>query len=59
VIVWGCWDLFCPAAEQQVMLRLIRGSRLVEYADGGHAMHWEEPQRFARELARFVHSVAA
>jgi pimeloyl-ACP methyl ester carboxylesterase len=59
LIVWGRWDLFCPAAEQQAMLRLIRGSRLVEYADGGHAMHLEEPQRFARELARFVHSVAA
>lgn len=59
LIVWGRHDAFCCAAEQQAMLQLIRGSRLVEYADAGHAMHWEEPQRFARELARFVHFVAA
>lgn len=58
LIVWGRHDLFCPAAEQQAMLQLVRGSRLVEYAEAGHAMHWEEPQRFALDLARFVHSVA-
>jgi pimeloyl-ACP methyl ester carboxylesterase len=59
LIVWGRHDPFCPAHEQQAMLQLIRGSRLVEYADAGHAMHWEEPQRFARDLAHFVHTVAA
>lgn len=58
-IAWGRHDLFCAAAEQQALLRLIRGAHLVEYADAGHAMHWEEPQRFARDLADFVHSVAA
>lgn len=59
LIVWGRHDMFCSAAEQQAMLQLIRGARLVEYADAGHAMHWEEPQRFALDLTRFVHSVAA
>lgn len=58
-IVWGRHDAFCPAAEQQAMLQLIRGSRLVEYADAGHAVHWEEPQRFALDLGRFTQSVAA
>jgi len=58
-IVWGRHDMFCSAADQQDMLQRIRAARLVEYADAGHAMHWEEPQRFARELAHFAHSVAA
>lgn len=57
-IVWGRHDRFCPASEQQSMLQRVRGSRLVEYAGAGHAMHWEEPQRFAADLARFARSVA-
>ncbi|HMM86390.1 alpha/beta hydrolase [Azohydromonas sp.] len=56
--VWGRHDAVCPAAEQQAMLQVIGGLRLVEYADAGHAMHWEEPQRFAPDLARFTQSVA-
>jgi non-heme chloroperoxidase len=59
LITWGRHDGFCSAAGQQAMLQLIRGARLVEYADAGHAMHWEEPQRFALDLHRFAHSVAA
>lgn len=59
LLVWGRHDLICPAAEQQSMLQLVPGSRLVEYADAGHAVHWEEPQRFALDLARFAQSVAA
>jgi non-heme chloroperoxidase len=59
LIVWGRRDLFCPADEQQAMLKAILGSRLVEYASAGHAMHWEEPQRFALDLVQFAASVAA
>ena len=58
-IVWGRHDAFCPQAEQAAMRGLIRHAELIEYADAGHAMHWEEPQRFAHDLSRFVHSVAA
>jgi len=59
LVVWGRHDAFCPAAEQQALLAQIRGARLVEYAEAGHALHWEEPQRFARDLNLFVDSVAA
>lgn len=58
-IVWGRHDAFCSAADQQAMLGLLRTAQLVEYPDAGHAMHWEEPQRFARDLTTFVTSVAA
>jgi pimeloyl-ACP methyl ester carboxylesterase len=59
LIVWGRHDAFCAATDQKQMLSLIRSARLVEYADAGHAMHWEEPERFALDLSRFVASVAA
>jgi pimeloyl-ACP methyl ester carboxylesterase len=58
-IVWGRHDSFCSTADQQAMLRLLRTAQLVEYADAGHAVHWEEPQRFARDLHQFVTLVAA
>ena len=58
LVVWGRRDSFCSAPEQKALLGLIRSARLVEYADAGHAMHWEEPQRFARHLSRFATSVA-
>ncbi len=59
LIVCGRHDAFCSAADQQAMLGLIRTARLAEYADAGHAMHWEEPQRFALDMSRFVTSIAA
>lgn len=59
LIVWGRHDAFCSAADQQEMLRLVRAARLVEYAGAGHAMHWEEPQRFALDLSHFATSIAA
>lgn len=59
LIVWGRHDGFCSAPDQEAMLGLIRNAQLVEYAEAGHAVHWEEPQRFARDLIGFINSVAA
>jgi non-heme chloroperoxidase len=59
LVVRGHHDAICPAADQQALLGRIRTARLVEYADAVHAMRWAEPQRFARDLARFVTMVAA
>jgi pimeloyl-ACP methyl ester carboxylesterase len=58
LIAWGRQDAFCPAAEQQAMRELMSSAQFIEYADAGHAMHWEEPQRFARDIHHFVTSVA-
>jgi len=35
----------------------IAGARLVVYQGAGHALHWEEPARFAADLAAFVESL--
>jgi hypothetical protein len=29
------------------------------YENAGHALHWEEPERFAADVARFAGSIAA
>jgi len=59
LIVWGRHDAYCRYADQQALLAALTNSRLVEYADAGHAVHWEEPQRFANDLTTFVSEAAA
>lgn len=59
LVVWGRHDAFCTAADQAELIDLLPDARLVEYADAGRAVHWEEPRRFALDLARFAHSPAA
>jgi non-heme chloroperoxidase len=54
LIVWGAHDAICPRSEQEVLARSIPYARLVIYEDVGHAPHWEEPARFAGDLADFV-----
>ena len=54
LVVWGDRDSFSPRDDQDRLVATIRGSRLVTYAGAGHALHWEEPERFARDLADFA-----
>jgi non-heme chloroperoxidase len=56
-IAWGDRDHFCPRADQDALLATIPDSRLSVYEGVGHALHWEEPQRFALELTIFVSSI--
>jgi len=53
-IVWGALDALCSRDDQQALLAAIPRSRLTIYAEAGHSPHWEEPERFARDLAAFV-----
>lgn len=54
LIVWGDRDQIASRAEQERLLRGIRGSRFVEYVETGHALHWEQPGRFAGDLLSFL-----
>ncbi len=58
LLVWGEYDSFSDRAEQERILAAVPNSRLLEYKDTGHAMHWDRPERFANDLAAFVHEVA-
>ncbi len=40
--------------EQDTLLAAIPGASLLIYQDAGHALHWEEPQRFAADVAAFI-----
>jgi pimeloyl-ACP methyl ester carboxylesterase len=54
LIIWGDRDAFTRRAEQDELAASIAGSRLAIYEGGGHSPHWEEPERFARDLVEFL-----
>jgi pimeloyl-ACP methyl ester carboxylesterase len=54
LLLWGDRDSMFSKADQDALLRIIPGSRLISYADTGHALHWEYPERFARDLSSFM-----
>lgn len=59
LLICGERDEIAPLAEQQGFLDAIPDARLVLHAGGGHAVHWEEPAAFARDLAAFAAEVSA
>ena len=57
-IVWGDADAIFGRADQETLRSGIAGATLSVYRETGHTPHWEEPERFARELAAFVGDAA-
>lgn len=54
LIVWGDQDTFCARSDQEHLTAAIRDSRLLVYQGTGHAVLWEQPERFARDLTEFI-----
>ena len=57
LVVWGDRDAVAGRVDQDALVAGIRGARLTVYEGTGHALHWEEPARFAADVAAFVASV--
>jgi pimeloyl-ACP methyl ester carboxylesterase len=54
LVLWGDRDSIFARAEQDLLVETIPDARLVVYPETGHALHWERPERFARDLEAFV-----
>ncbi|MBC7936995.1 MAG: alpha/beta hydrolase [Rhizobacter sp.] len=57
LIIWGDKDGFCSRADQDLLRSSLKKSTLKIYEGTGHALHWEEPQRFAEDLVTFINDI--
>jgi non-heme chloroperoxidase len=58
LVIWGDEDTVLPREDQEVLTRLIYGSRLIVYPGAGHVFYWEEPARVAADLVAFTKELA-
>jgi non-heme chloroperoxidase len=54
LMIWGDRDAFCRTPQIEALGRALPHARAVVYANVGHAVHWEVPERFAGDLVSFV-----
>lgn len=54
LLVWGDRDTMALRDDQQRLQAALAGSKLLVYEGTGHALHWEEPERFANDLVEFL-----
>ena len=56
LIIWGDKDSIVPKSDQDALASAIAGAQLIVYPDAGHSVYWENPQRCASDIARFIDS---
>ena len=54
IIFWGDRDFITPFKAQERLRKVFPHAELNVYAETGHALHWERPGQFAKDLAAFV-----
>jgi non-heme chloroperoxidase len=57
LVIWGDQDTFALQCDQDALHAAIPGSQVVVYPGAGHSFHWEEPERFAIDVAAFASSL--
>ncbi|MFC3079922.1 alpha/beta fold hydrolase [Phenylobacterium terrae] len=57
-LFWGDLDKYATRQAQDLLLASVRGSELVTFEGYDHALHWEDPARFAWELNAFLQTLA-
>ncbi len=58
LLLWGDGDPLVGHDMQQELLDRLPNARLLSYAGAGHTPRWEDPDRFAGDLANFVEEVS-
>lgn len=59
LLIWGDADDLVSRAMQEELLAALPQAELVVHAGAGHTPRWEDPARFAADLADFAHRCGA
>ena len=54
LLVWGSADAYARRGDQDLLRSALPRAQLLIYEQAGHALHWEQPLRFANDVADFV-----
>ena len=54
LLIWGDADDLVTRDKQEALISAIPDAELVTYGGIGHSPHWEDPSRFAADLAAFL-----
>jgi non-heme chloroperoxidase len=54
LLMWGDRDSYAQRAAQDRLLEVMPKARFIAYEGFGHAFHWEDPERFTRDLVPFL-----
>ena len=59
LIIWGDQEELASREDQDEQVEAIPNAELKVYEGVGHGVHWEEPEKFASDLMRFINEVLA
>jgi pimeloyl-ACP methyl ester carboxylesterase len=59
LLIWGDRDPIATRDEQDRLVESIPHARLRAYLGTGHAVHWDEPERFAADVGAFAQELAS
>ncbi|MBA3749194.1 MAG: alpha/beta hydrolase [Solirubrobacterales bacterium] len=57
LVLWGERDEILPRSDGEALAAAIPDSRLMTYADTGHMVHWEDPERVAADVVALAERV--
>jgi non-heme chloroperoxidase len=58
LLIWGDQETWIRREVQDELLKTLPDSRLEVYEGVGHAIHWEQPERFAADVVEFSRDCA-
>lgn len=59
LLVWGDRDAVFSPAQRDALAAMLPKAKRIDYADTGHATHWERPAEFVRDLEKFIRDTRA